>query len=151
MRGTTGWEAMLRAEGIELVALDAEESTTSCDLIVVDYLEWPPLPRPIQSLYRRGDIGVIQIGHAGGDVVLPRDCTDRELCLACRMLFEIVRLRRTLRQHRGRRRELHRLAHFDQVSHLPNRRMGHGADGACRSDHRQDCRECRTVVDACHL
>ena len=49
-------------------------------------------------------MGVIQVGGDGpADVRLPVHCTAEELQLACRLLGEVVRLRRLQRQADARR------------------------------------------------
>jgi len=70
-----------------------------------------------------GDPGVVRVGTDGpGDVRLPADCTDRELCLACRLLAQIVRLRRRAIQSAEIHRELSAQAMTDPLTGLPNRR-----------------------------
>jgi diguanylate cyclase (GGDEF)-like protein len=73
-------------------------------------------------------VGVVRLGSAGpADVTLPADATGRELGLACRLLAEIVRLRR---QDRARAEVHDRLleeAQTDPVTGLPNRRAWEAA------------------------
>ncbi len=66
---------------------------------------------------------VVRIGAEGpGDMRLPADVTRRELCLACRLLTEIVRLRRKARSRTRLERRLLREALTDPLTGLPNRR-----------------------------
>ena len=63
-----------------------------------------------------GNVGVVLIGrNLPADVMLPHDCTARELRLACRMLANVVSLRR-------QNRKLARLATLDPLTGLANRR-----------------------------
>lgn len=64
----------------------------------------------------RGQIAVVMVGRSlPADVVLPGDFTRRELRLACRLLSQVVTLRR--QNHR-----LEELANIDPLTGLPNRR-----------------------------
>ncbi len=70
-----------------------------------------------------GDGGVIRIGSdAPADVNLPADTSARELQLACRLLAEIVRLRRRERAITEVRRRLYNDAFTDPLTGLSNRR-----------------------------
>ncbi|OHB70731.1 MAG: hypothetical protein A2V70_18780 [Planctomycetes bacterium RBG_13_63_9] len=69
------------------------------------------------------DAGVVRIGEkAPADVRLPYDATDRELRLACKLLGEIVRLRRRQRSDVDLHRRLSHEAMIDPLTGLPNRR-----------------------------
>jgi diguanylate cyclase (GGDEF)-like protein len=64
----------------------------------------------------RGDVGVVLIGrNLPADVVLPDDCTRRELRLACKLLANVVSVRRQIRR-------LTKLAATDPLTGLANRR-----------------------------
>ena len=66
---------------------------------------------------------VIALGdEASADVCLPPDATPRELRLACRLLLEIVRLRRSLRARADAQHRLAREASTDPLTGIPNRR-----------------------------
>ena len=68
-------------------------------------------------------MGVIQVGGDGpADVRLSGHATAEELQLACRLLAEVVRLRRLQRQARETHRELARAALTDPLTGLANRR-----------------------------
>jgi|GEM_PF-3252346 len=95
----------------------------ACEVVVADQSEGIGLPRPLGAAQARGLVGLVLIGPAcGADVVLPSDCSTREVVLACQLLAEIVRLRRDRRRGRGAWRRLHQLAHQDPLTELPNRR-----------------------------
>ncbi|MFH1923187.1 MAG: GGDEF domain-containing protein [Planctomycetota bacterium] len=67
--------------------------------------------------------GVIRIGEEGpADVYLPADVTERELRLACRLLAEVVRLRRKDRARTETHRRLAEEALTDPLTGLANRR-----------------------------
>ena len=93
------------------------------------------LPEEFRPLLAGGRIGVVGVGRAVvGDVTLPTDATPRELTLACRLLSQIVQLRRQCRAESQENRALRRLATSDPLTGLPNRRawdeqLGRAADG----------------------
>jgi diguanylate cyclase (GGDEF)-like protein len=71
----------------------------------------------------RDFVGLVQIGGGGpADAVLPADCSPGELRRTCRLLGEVVELRR--RQYRALRirRKLTRAAMTDSLTGLANRR-----------------------------
>ena len=71
----------------------------------------------------RDEIGVIRVGGEGpADVRLSVDCTAEELQLACRLLGEVVHLRRLQRQSAETHRELALAALTDPLTGLANRR-----------------------------
>lgn len=68
-------------------------------------------------------LGVVRVGGSGrGDVELPGDAPGGELRLACRLLAEIVRLRRRGRREEELRGRLRQEARSDPLTGLPNRR-----------------------------
>jgi len=70
-----------------------------------------------------GDSGVIRIGSdSPADVNLPAPPSPGELQLACRLLAEIVRLRRRLHAITEMQQHLHTEALTDPLTGLPNRR-----------------------------
>ncbi len=93
------------------------------DLIVTDRASVADCLRGADRRLTSGEIGVISIGRAGpADVSLPADVTRRELELACRLLHEIVRLRRQRRARRRQADQLLQLSLTDPLTGLPNRR-----------------------------
>jgi diguanylate cyclase (GGDEF)-like protein len=116
------WLEAAQNEGFRL--LEATQlSHASCELVITNRLQRDDWPEPLRLAQLRGDVGVVQIGgRTGGDVLLPGDCTERELLLTCRLLSEIVRLRRRLRKRRGNEKTLRRLAFEDALTGLANRR-----------------------------
>jgi diguanylate cyclase (GGDEF)-like protein len=87
-----------------------------------------PLPAgfPCRAASEDGahDVGRIAIGDASlaADVRLPADVTIREFEQTCRLLAEVVRLRREQAAGARRQRWLARMAHLDPLTGLPNRR-----------------------------
>ena len=71
-----------------------------------------------------GSIGLIVLGQpdAQADAQLPLDFSDRELLLACRLVGEIVALRRRSHDVERNSHELARLAAADPLTGLANRR-----------------------------
>jgi len=69
------------------------------------------------------DLGIVRVGADGpADVNLPADCTPREVCLACGLLAQVVRLRRRERAASKLHQELFAAALTDPLTGLPNRR-----------------------------
>ena len=99
-----------------------------------------------------GDAGVVRIGGSGrADVRLPDDLTARELQLACRLLAQVVRLRR--REHCGAelRRRLAAEALTDPLSGLPNRRAWDREVERRLSATSSSRRLCMAVLDLDHF
>lgn len=118
------WAEMLRDSGCE-VFVDPESLRDDLELDVVVTNE--PIVGTLAMSHHQGlangDIGVVAFGTTlPADVALPRNCTGRELRLACRLLTEVVRLRRERRQEQRRKRVLSHLAHSDPLTGLGNRR-----------------------------
>lgn len=121
---------MLEASGIETVStddlfLDAVEPNLTVDVGVV-LLDEPQLRQgvrlPVQR-WDRGEIGTVLVGSTGpADVQLPADATLREIVLACRMLGQVVALRRRLNQEERQQRILRTAAATDSLTGLANRR-----------------------------
>ncbi|MFW6170387.1 MAG: GGDEF domain-containing protein [Planctomycetota bacterium] len=99
------------------------EQTYVPELIVTDRL---PVSQPLDHLAEpvsRGEIALVGIGTDGpGDVLLPADCSGRELRLACQLTGEITRLRRQLAEQVRSRRALRKMAYRDPLTGLGNRR-----------------------------
>jgi len=130
------------------------------ELVVVDRdtpLDFPPgnAEEPAGQLDGAGASrpGVIRIGGDGpADLRLPADATDRELGLACRLVAEIVRLRRKDHAAAQARKRLTEQALTDPLTGLPNRRAW---DRALRqrvhSAGKATGRLCLAVVDLDHF
>ena len=107
------WAEMLRPAAKKIMR-SAEEVTAELrpEIIVTD-----------SALWNGSECGVIRIGRAGpADVLLPEQTTVRELQLTCRLLGNIVRLRR--REHRLAvlQRHWRSEAYADPLTGLFNRR-----------------------------
>ncbi len=115
----------LVAHGFEVTVADgALPEKYACEVIIADQADLAALPRRLRAAQTHGLVGLIQLNvPCGADVVLPADGTDRETVLACKLLVEIVRLRRDRHRERDSQRELRRLAHEDAMTLLPNRRQ----------------------------
>ena len=117
-------DVVLTNQGLESGDLGAETGTlgTKRD-------SEPPIPEPrsLTSQLAQGDAGLIAVGVGGvADVSLPSDCTGREIRLACQLLAQIVRLRRSRRQGKHVHKVLSHLALTDPLTGLPNRRTWEG-------------------------
>jgi len=83
--------------------------------------ERPPTPGLENEFFEPA--GVVRIGSPGeADVLLPADVAPRELRLACRLLAEIVRLRRKAHRSVEIRQRLSEEALTDPLTRMPNRR-----------------------------
>jgi diguanylate cyclase (GGDEF)-like protein len=77
---------------------------------------------PHAARVEQGLIGTLALGEAAADVNLLGDVSDREIELACRLLGQIVRMRRRQAETGGQLRALQKLANSDSLTSLPNRR-----------------------------
>lgn len=94
------------------------------DLIVTDQLPFTQTLGPANARLACGEIGILGVGtHGTADVLLPEDYTRRELQLACRLLVEVVRLRRRLAEEVHTQRALRAMAYRDPLTGLANRRQ----------------------------
>jgi len=112
----------------------------------------PTVASAIDELPRELRPGVVRLGSSGNaDVALPADATSRELALACRLLGEIVRLRRKLARGSQLHQQLAVAAMTDPLSGLPNRRawdktlVEHLTDAAPKGP------RCVAIVDLDHF
>jgi diguanylate cyclase (GGDEF)-like protein len=109
--------ALLAAEGL----LSRADERAPPDVVVTDALAAAFAEIPVGL--SRADVGFISVsGDNDADVVLPADAAARELALACRLLGQIVHLRREQRQHVVHEHELEQLAYLDPLTELANRR-----------------------------
>ncbi len=147
----THWSAALRrqAQTLSLDDVVAGSDAPLPDILLTDHLPVDRLPEPLLDLLTRGEIGLVALGAGGpADVVLPADATDRELRLACQLLYEIVRLRRRWRRHERRRKILEHLAEKDPLTGLANRRVwDHRLDEQWRSTRQTQGSLCVALFD----
>jgi diguanylate cyclase (GGDEF)-like protein len=109
-------------------------------------------PRPVGGLggVDRRRVGIIRIGEPGeADVWLPDDATGRELRLACRLLAEVVRLRRKDLDAAETHRRLAQGALTDPLTGLPNRRAWDEA--LARRRRQPDAGTCVAILDLDHF
>ncbi len=93
------------------------------EVVIADQIPFTATAPKLMGPLSRGELGVVLVGCQGAaDVSLPSDCTPRELRLACRLLAEIVRLRRQRARDRRAHTLLSRLAMTDPLTALENRR-----------------------------
>jgi diguanylate cyclase (GGDEF)-like protein len=92
------------------------------DVIVAD----GPVHIALATLSRhvaRAEVGIVSLSDdPDADISLASGWSPRELALACRLLAEIVRLRRQHRQQEAHELELEQLAYLDPLTDLANRR-----------------------------
>jgi diguanylate cyclase (GGDEF)-like protein len=112
------WAEILPAPQFDTLS---QPGDVQADVIVTDRAELDMADDP--------DAGVVRIGidaradvSPPADVTLPADFAPRELQLTCRLLGEVVRLRRRVRWAAQRQRELSIAALTDALTGLPNRR-----------------------------
>jgi diguanylate cyclase (GGDEF)-like protein len=108
------WAEILRAAGahVWLGPNDAPDDQQP-EIVLTDSRPWEG----------PDETGVIRIGAVGpADLHLPEDCSARELQLACRLLAQIVRLRRRVRLAAETHHQLSVAALTDPLTGLPNRR-----------------------------
>jgi diguanylate cyclase (GGDEF)-like protein len=119
---------LLLAEGAEKIGLWTEMLSPISACIWLDSASIPADQQPEVVVTDgtpvfEGDGGVIRIGsEAPADVNLPADTNARELQLACRLLAEIVRLRRRERAITAVGHRLYNDAFTDPLTGLSNRR-----------------------------
>jgi diguanylate cyclase (GGDEF)-like protein len=138
---------------IVFVDPDVNDFGSVVEVILTDHVSVAASLNNCRDRLATGEIGVIAIGRAGpGDVALPSDATCRELELACRLLAEIVRLRRQRRVGRRRQAELQQLTLTDPLTGLPNRR-GWDKQIASRigTGHYRNTSACMVVFDLDHF
>lgn len=100
--------------------------------------------------------GVIVVGADAtccpADVCLPADVSARELRLACRLLAEVVHLRRALLAQANSERRLAREALIDPLSGLPNRRAWEQQFKKCLASASSSAHSlCLAVLDLDHF
>jgi len=116
------WAKTLRPVSREVWCGEAPDSTDArVDLILSDSADSIATTAGSHAQ----PVGTILVGQADEDVVdliLPADTTPRELQLACRLLGQIVALRRAGREAAGQRAALADLAMRDPLTGVANRR-----------------------------
>ncbi len=94
------------------------------DVIVTDQLPISRTLGPAMHRIAEHEVAVLGIGTQGAaDVQLPLDATGRELQVTCRLLAEIVRLRRQLAEGLRTQQALRSMAFRDPLTGLANRRQ----------------------------
>jgi diguanylate cyclase (GGDEF)-like protein len=118
------WQRELAAKTEVCTDLSALQATgQTVELIVTDQIPLTAELNNLADLVARGEIGVLGIGAEGpADVLLPRDCSGRELRLACRLLGDVVRLRRRIAEEVRTSDALRKMAYRDPLTGLANRR-----------------------------
>jgi diguanylate cyclase (GGDEF)-like protein len=115
------WRNLLAGVRCQVISGDELASGSSpVDIVVTDghqTLEAAAFQQPPAAIH-----GVITIGAGAGDVVFAEDPTDRELQLACDLLFQLVLLRRERAASQQRQQLLAELAELDGLTGIPNRR-----------------------------
>ncbi len=109
------WRKLLAGFNCTLVlASEPLPDGSLVDIVITD----SPLPTPLPEIY-----GVIGIGaEFAADVVFAEDPTERELQLACGLLYDNVRLRREREASQHRQQLLTEMAELDGLTGLANRR-----------------------------
>jgi diguanylate cyclase (GGDEF)-like protein len=98
-------------------------AVADADVLVADQSSSEVADLPPSDPARPRSIGLIGLGPlAAADVNLPVDATVREITLACRLLGEVVRLRRKLQRSEVEHDEALIEARTDPLTGLPNRR-----------------------------
>jgi diguanylate cyclase (GGDEF)-like protein len=148
------WAEMLRGPGCQVwlrpedVPGDVEPELILTDRDASD----PRLAGGLGGLggVNRGRAGIVRIGEPGeADVWLPDDATGRELRLACRLLAEVVRLRRKDLDAAETHRRLAERAMTDPLTGLPNRRAWDEA--LARRRRQPDAPACVAILDLDHF
>ena len=136
------WVEILAGPGVTIWPQRPTPGDGRPDLIVTDL--------PQTEARASDDPGIVRIGAAGAaDVRLPADCPAGELRLACRLLAQIVELRRRERQSAEIQRKLSRQALSDPLTGLPNRRAWEAALKERSAP--TDGRLCLAILDLDHF
>lgn len=112
------WRAALEAGGF-WVATDPSRGPTDLIVAIAPAAVPEGWVNPAQA-----ELGRVVVGGAEleADAHLPMDASPREIQQTCRLLAEVVRLRREQAAGERRQRMLARMAHLDPLTGLPNRR-----------------------------
>jgi diguanylate cyclase (GGDEF)-like protein len=95
----------------------------AADVVVADQSSSQAAGLSADDPAEQRSVGVVGLGPLpAADVNLPMDATIREITLACRLLGEVVRLRRQLAQTEVEYGQALEDAHTDPLTGLPNRR-----------------------------
>jgi diguanylate cyclase len=112
------WADMLREPGFDVRLSQGDPAEAVTPEVIVTDRDDLDAPEAEQSV-----AGIVRLETRGpADVWLPRDATARELRLACRLLAEVVRLRRKVHSGVELHDRLREEALTDPLTALPNRR-----------------------------
>jgi len=143
---------MLRAPGIDVWVGPAEIPSRESPEVVVIGSDGLSAPWRGSDEGQSDALGVVRIGGNGpADVCLAEDVSDRELQLACRLLSEVVRLRRQQRSGAELHRRLTREAMTDPLTGLPNRRAWEQAITDRLAESTGQHRLCLAILDLDHF
>jgi len=141
------WAAMLQGPPFEVWLRGQEMPQDQGPEVIVTDLA--PLDRRDAAVVR---LGVEATGKPDlADVPLPADVTARELRLVCRLLGEMIRLRRADRSRAELQRRLLEEALTDPLSGLPNRRAWDRALTGRLADVNTSHRLCLAIFDLDHF
>jgi len=128
---------------LELILTDADATPPDAETLG----RWP------LAAIHKSMVGVIRIGGEGhADARLPVDATQREIDLACRLVTQIVRLRRSLRSRAENESRLAQEVLLDPLTGLPNRRAwDESLTERLRNPPNEGIRLCVAVFDLDHF
>jgi diguanylate cyclase (GGDEF)-like protein len=149
-RVSTTRDELPRETSVDLVISDRPRALAELGLFTSDAVKSDTAEPAPQSDISAPRAGLIVLGQPAprADAQLPLDFTDRELLLACRLVGEIVLLRRRSREEKRNSHELARLAAADPLTGLGNRRAWDlEAPDRCRRAHSGGLAICLAIFD----